>query len=122
MEQVQAGVVNTGILLSNDRTAIDEQKWALLLSLEQGTGSNLNTDQNEKVLDLLCTYANVLTSSVFDLGRTTELKHCINTAHARLIRQCVHHLPQCRNDIKRLISMMLERGIVNNPPGHGHLL
>ena len=62
----------------------------------QGQGE----DERQKFSNLLHKYADIFAGSGDDLGRTSKLKHCINTGTTTPIRQPVHHISsQCRDEV-----------------------
>ena len=62
---------------------------------------------------VLLSYADVIASSTADLGKTDRLRHSIHTGDASPVRQPVHRVPpQRRKEVRKLLSEMLERGVV----------
>lgn len=82
-------------------------------TLAEEARSDLNSEERERFQDLLCSYADVFASSTTDYGRTSRLRHCIDTGSAVPIRQPVRRLPpQRRDSVQQLIGEMLEKGVV----------
>ena len=62
---------------------------------------------------LLLSYADIFASFTADLGRMDKLVHHIHTGDAMLVQQPVHRIPpQCRGEVSKLLSEMLERGVI----------
>ena len=58
-------------------------------------------------------YADIFAGSTADLGKTSKLKHCINTGAAPPIRQPVRQISlQRRGEVRQLIDDMLKKGII----------
>ena len=56
---------------------------------------------------------NFLATSTTELGRTSQLQHCINTGSAPPIRQPVRRMsPHRREEVKSLLSEMLQKGVI----------
>ena len=113
LEQMEVPVESIQTVTSSYTSTVDEKKLEMLTSLANEVETSLSAVEREKFLSLLCSYADVFSSSTSDLGRTNKLKHSIDTGGAAPIRQSVRRLPpQRRNDVGRLIGEMLESGVV----------
>ena len=62
---------------------------------------------------LLLAYADVLASSISDLGETDRYQHRINTGDSPPLRQPVRRIaPYRRKEVKELLNQMLKRGVI----------
>ena len=113
LEQAEVPIERIQTIAKDYEPHVDEQKWELLSTLAEEAGYDLSSEERERFQDLLCSYADVFASSTTDYGRTSWLRHCIDTGNAVPIRQPVRCLPpQRRDNVRQLIGEMLEKGVV----------
>ena len=73
----------------------------------------LTQGEKETFSELLLKYADLLAFSTADLGRTSKLRHTINTGDAPPIRQPVRRVsPPQREQVKNLLADMLDHGVI----------
>ena len=73
----------------------------------------LTQGEKETFFELLLKYADLLAFSTADLGRTSNLRHTINTGDAPPIRQPVRRVsPPQREQVKDLLADMLDHGVI----------
>eukprot|EP00731_Ephydatia_muelleri_P017571 Em0010g669a len=95
------------------RNAIDKSIGVLLLDTE-----GLTTGEREKLRSLLQTLGDVISVGDGDLGRTSVLRHKIDTGSALPIRQQSRRLPfHQRGVVKDMIDGMLKQGIIEPSEG-----
>ena len=88
-------------------------KGELTSEFAANVGADLSEDEQRKFLNLVYKYADIFAGSGGDLGRTSKLKHCINTGTAPPIRQPVRRIsPQRRDEVRQLIDDMLGKGVI----------
>ena len=93
--------------------AVGVEKQELLWSLAEQSGQDLGPGEKDLFYHLLLSYADVIASSTADLGKTDRLRHSIHTGDAGPVRQAVRRVPpQRREEVRKLLSEMLERGVV----------
>ena len=113
LQQVELPTANVRAVAGGLNRGVDKQQWQLVSSILGEVETKLSPEEHEQFLTLLCSYTDVFAASNSDLGRTSMLKHRINTGDAAPIRQPVRRLPpQQREEVQRLIREMLERGVV----------
>ena len=106
-----AGPVNT--VTSSEPVSITEEQHAMLNKSVDESGAELSAGEKEIFYHFLISYADVLATSTADLGRTTVLRHTINTGDAAPIRQAVRRISPCkRKEIGTLLDEMLRNGVV----------
>eukprot|EP00731_Ephydatia_muelleri_P019115 Em0011g1155a len=95
------------------RNAIDKSIGVLLSDTE-----GLTTGEREKLRSLLQTLGDVISVGDGDLGRTSVLRHKIDTGSALPIRQQSRRLPfHQRGVVKDMIDGMLKQGIIEPSEG-----
>ena len=93
--------------------AVGVEKQKMLWSLAEQSGQDLGPGKKDLFYHLLLSYADVIASSTSDLGKTDRLRHSIHTGDAGPVRQPVRRVPpQRREEVRKLLSEMLERGVV----------
>lgn len=78
--------------------AVDDEKLQMLWNIAPESGADLSPGQKDLFYQLLLSYADVMSYSTSDLGRTNKLQHCIPTGNATPIRQPVRRVPPPRRD------------------------
>ena len=74
---------------------------------------NLGSDDRERVVKLLFKYQDVFSSGEFDIGRTTWVKHSIDTGDATPIRQALRRQsPKQRDEVERQVQELLAKGLI----------
>ncbi|KAJ8025453.1 hypothetical protein HOLleu_33014 [Holothuria leucospilota] len=82
-------------------------------SLLEQDNPDLNSEQRRSLAEMLRTNADVFARSSTDLGRTTVVKHKINTGNAQPIKQAARRVPvQQREKERELVKEMLDAGVV----------
>ena len=75
--------------------------------------TNLEKEEQLKVLEALLRYQDVFTRSDSDLGRTSQVKHKIETGDARPIRQKPRRIPiHMHDEVDKIMGNMIEQGII----------
>ena len=93
----------------NRKTEVPSQ----VRDLYERSAVNLDDDQKVTLRKLLCEFSDVFSEGSHDLGRTSEVKHTIDTGDARPIRQPARRLPLSRmEEASQLISDMSKQGII----------
>ena len=83
-------------------------------------GKDLSMDERQKFFNLLHKYNDIIAGSGDDLGRTSKLKHCINSGTIPPIRQPVRGIsPQRRDEVRQLIDDMLSKGVIERSTSLG---
>jgi hypothetical protein len=84
-----------------------------LEDLFERSSRNLDEHQKEQLRLLLNEFADVFSAGSHDLGRTTMVKHKINTSDANPIRQPPRRLPRLKKaEAASAIDDMLKQGII----------
>ena len=87
----------------------EDKDWKASLLDSNG----LPAQQNEEVLQLLEDFKDVFSQSPTDYGRTTLIKHRIDTREARPTRQAPRRIPHAlQEEIDKQIDSMLEHSII----------
>ena len=69
--------------------------------------------QRKQIIDLVCDYQDVFADEQESLGRTSTIRHKINTGAAKPIKQAPRRLPQAKREIiETEIDKMLKQGII----------
>lgn len=78
-------------------------------------GNSVNDNEKEQLFALVMEYADVLSLSSSELGRTTVLKHRINTGDSQPVHLPPRRIPQAlREEVRRLIQEMLDQGVIQH--------
>lgn len=92
---------------------VSREKQQLLRELVDNNASELSQNEADRFYRLLMDYEDVFAVSNSDLGRTTRLKHTIDTGNAHPIRQPVRRIaPPQRDEVKRLVETMLNDDVI----------
>ena len=92
---------------------IQASKGELLSKLSACVDEDLSEDERQKFFNLVCRYADIFAGSTAELGKTSKLKHSIDTGTAPPIRQPVRRIPpQRRSEVQQLIDDMLNKGVI----------
>eukprot|EP00731_Ephydatia_muelleri_P036034 Em0193g7a len=77
--------------------------------------NSVNDNEKEQLFALVMEYADVLSLSSSELGRTTVLKHRINTGDSQPVHLPPRRIPQARREeVRRLIQEMLDQGVIQH--------
>ena len=69
--------------------------------------------QRKQIIDLVCNYQDVFADEQESLGRTSTIRHKIDTDAAKPIKQAPRRLPQAKREIiEAEIDRMLKQGII----------
>ena len=69
--------------------------------------------QRKQIIDLVCDYQDVFADEQESLGRTSTIRHKIDTGAAKPIKQAPRRLPQAKREIiEAEIDRMLKQGII----------
>ena len=75
--------------------------------------SNLTKEQKAQLEKLLMSYRDVFANSIEEIGKTSILKHTIDTGDHPPIRQRAYRAsPQARLEIERQVEQMLDQGLI----------
>ena len=84
-----------------------------LEELARRSTEDMEEVEKEMVESLLVRYQDVFSSSEFDIGRTTWVKHSINTGDAAPVRQPLRRSsPQQRAEVERQVHELLAKGLI----------
>ena len=85
--------------------------------LESGV-EGLTSQQRAKLHSRLREYVEVISLRNGDLGRTSGVRHKIDTQGASPVRQSARRLPfHQRNEVRQMLDQMLQQGVIE--PAHG---
>ena len=102
-----------GVVTNDVAPDIDDEKQQKLRKLAEGCSTELSPGEHDIFYYLLLKYADVMASSVSDLGRTDRLRHRIDTGSSPPVRQSVRRIsPGRREEVKELLSQMLKWGVI----------
>ena len=87
-----------------------ERLWEMVCE----AGNSVNDNEKEQLFALVMEYADVFSLSSSELGRTTVLKHCINTGDSQPVHLPPRRIPQARREEVRLIQEMLDQGVIQH--------
>ena len=92
---------------------VSSQKNIMLQKMVERSTSDLTADEKEELYRLLLEYADVFAESSVELGRTSLIKHSIDTGNEHPIRQPCRRVPPARREQCRdLIKDMLQKNII----------
>ena len=75
--------------------------------------AELSASEREDLFHLLCQFGEIFVVPQEPLGRTSKLKHSIDTGNAHPIRQPTRRIPPARrSEVTKLLEEMLEKGII----------
>jgi transposase InsO family protein len=96
----------------------DTQRLASLRDLWQRSGEHLAEDQKTQVWELLFEFQDVFSLESGDLGRTSMVKHSIDTGSACPIKQAPRRLPFAKREVARKeVQDMLDQGLIEPASG-----
>jgi hypothetical protein len=100
---------------AGNSTDVEAKLWSMV----EGNDSLDNT-QKEYLYELLLSYGDIFARNKTDFGRTSKIKHSIDTGEAAPIRQHVRRFPPARREeMKKLLDDMLKKDIIRpsiSPP------
>nr|XP_022331706.1 uncharacterized protein LOC111129544 [Crassostrea virginica] len=84
-----------------------------LLELYEGVSKDLNQEQRAKIKVTLAKYQHIFSKDKHDFGRTSLVKHKINTEGAKPTKQPLRRLPHHAAEfVDQEVQSMMKRGIV----------
>ncbi|XP_072016508.1 uncharacterized protein [Amphiura filiformis] len=84
-----------------------------LTELYQRSATELNKEEQIEVQELLWQYPDIFSKGDDDLGRTSLVKHSIDTKGAHPIRQPLRRLPLGqREEVEKQVADLLQRGLI----------
>ena len=93
--------------------SVGTEKQEMLWNIVEQSGAHLSPGEKDHFFQLLLEYGDVLAFSTSDLGRTSKLRHHINTGQAPPIRQPVRRVPpHRRGEVRELLDQMLDKGVI----------
>lgn len=108
--------VSTLSLKQGDRPtpkALSNEKYHILQQLVNTSADHLSAEEKQMFLAFLVQYADCFAFPGDDLGRTSKLRHTINTGNNAPVRQPIRRLPPIqRKEVQTLIDDMLAKGII----------
>ncbi|KAK3102810.1 hypothetical protein FSP39_014067 [Pinctada imbricata] len=102
-------------VISDDQKVMSstQQMTPELQALLSETSRNLNKEQQTEVTNLLREYSSLFASKNNDLGRTSVIKHKINTGDAHPIKQPLRRIPaNITKEVSTQIDEMLQKGVI----------
>ena len=118
MERIEGPVVNLSAVRGTDTGKVSTAAQETLWSLASKVGDPISAVEKEHLFTLLCEYADVFSFSSTDLGRTSILRHHINTGDEAPVHLPPRRVPQARREeVRRLLREMLESGVVEPSDG-----
>ena len=106
----QDSILNVSVTKASRESSTTNQ---LLWELVNKVGDCLGTKEKEQLYVLLQEYADVFCFKSNELGRTSVLRHHINTGNASPIHQLPRRVPQARREeVRRLLREMPDNGII----------
>ena len=109
----KAEIVDSTVATVQDQPAENSTDVeAKLWSMVEGNDSLDNT-QKEYLYELLLSYGDIFARNKTDFGRTSKIKHSIDTGEAAPIRQHVRRVPPARREeMKKLLDDMLKKDVI----------
>ena len=96
------------------REATNGELPEYLEELAEKSTEGMVEEDREKVMALLIKYQDVFSSGEYDIGRTTLVKHSIDTGDARPIRQPLRRSgPVQRDETERQVKELLAKGMIS---------
>ena len=118
MEHIKGPVVNLSAVRGTDTGKVSTAAQETLWSLVSKVWDHLSAVEKEHLFTLLCEYVDVFSFSSTDLGRTSILRHHINTGDEAPVHLLPRRMPQARREeVRRLLREMLESGVVELSDG-----
>ncbi|KAL5509658.1 hypothetical protein EMCRGX_G005060 [Ephydatia muelleri] len=113
MERIEGPVVNLSAVRGTDTGKVSTAAQETLWSLASKVGDQISAIEKELIFTLLCELEDVFSFSSTDLGRTSILRHHINTGDEAPVHLPPRRVPQARREeVRRLLREMLESGVV----------
>lgn len=86
-----------------------------IYKLFERSSTYLDKDQKDKLHTLLTEYADIFSSGPQDIGKTSKVKHSIDTGESRPIRQPARRLPLAKLDLaSKAIKEMSDQGVIES--------
>lgn len=116
VNDVKSETVSNGVCMSQSNESIGFPKH--LEKLFEDSCVNLNSDQREKVRQILNENQNIFSRNSSDIGRTSLVTHKIDTQGANPIKQRPRRVPFAKQEIvKNSVKDMLDAGIIETSNG-----
>ena len=104
MEHIKGPVVNLSAVRGTDTGKISTAAQETLWSLVSKVWDHLSAVEKEHLFTLLCEYVDVFSFNSTDLGRTSILRHHINTGDEAPVHLPPRRVPQARREeVRRLL-------------------
>ena len=101
------------VVASIQTSAGKEENKHILWEIVQSSGVHLDASQQQQLYALLEEYQDIFALSSRNLGRTSKLRHKIDTGQASPIRQRVRRPQACqREEARRLLQDMLSQQVI----------
>lgn len=99
--------------ISKERQLTDNPIPEHLKELIERSSTHLSSHEQEQMAKLLCSYQQLFSKNSSDLGRTTLVKHEIDTGNTRPIKQRSRRIPIAKmKEAEEEITRMKEEGII----------
>ena len=86
-----------------------QQLWQIVLDI----GEKISTEEQQQLYAVLLEHADLFAGGTNDFGRTSKIKHGINTGDAAPVRQQVRRIPPVRREeARKLLSDMVKEDVI----------
>ena len=110
---VEGDVCSTRMVVTEPEVPEERPLPEHLRELAEQSTDGLEESERGKVERLLVEYQDVFSTGEFDIGRTTLVKHSIDTGDAAPIRQPLRRSsPQQREEVERQVQELLSKGLI----------
>ena len=108
---VEPATIDVAGFSESEEEVSDEKRENLRTLANSVTG--LTSQEKAELFELLLEYANLFAWSLDDFGRTSKIKHRINTGQNQPIRQQARRIPPAKRDeVQSLLDQMLEKEVI----------
>ena len=103
----------TGTTNTEITPTLTNEKRPMLWNMVCNYHTKLSVSEREDLFHLLCQFREIFVTPQEPLGRTSKLKHSINTSNAHPIRQPTRRIPTARrSEVTKLLEETLEKDII----------
>ena len=113
MESLPDELLPETICAVGDKSEVTDEKKKQLWQMVLETENMLTDEERQQMYHVLVEYVDLFAERPNDFGRTSKIKHTINTGDAQPLRQQARRLPPYqREEARRLLSDMLSKDVI----------
>ena len=112
ISSIEPGSIESQCSATSPHDISNEKRELLWGAVEESQG-DLTEAEKEKFFELLIDFSDIFSTSKADIGRTSRLRHSIDTGDSPPIRQPVRRLPPHRKqEVRTLLQQMKDQDVI----------